>query len=169
MSSSAFPINIPSEGPQWFFDSLGLLCHHDLGSQWQSLVVLWAVREEQADFVEQDMLSAKGRPLTIGQWIKSARPSKWSSKIDDVHAFEEKFRSWWNHLQPEWRMAGAGDRLERDGDDWDCLRDCSTGANGLLSVVAALYFWGSSTLTRSQRNTWEAAVDDVLYVLQQLA
>lgn len=165
----AFPIEMPTAGPDWVFNALGSLSREDLGPQWQLLVVTWLAREERAEFVEQSKLPAKGRPPLIGEWIKNARKPTHTLTVSNAADFEKMFLSWWNSLQPEWRIANETNRLERGDDNWDCLRECSTGANGILSVMAGLCFWGSATLTDSQRNAWDTAVDDVLYVLQQLA
>lgn len=73
-------------------------------------------------------------------------------------------------MQPSWRVNNADDQAPQEEGDWGELH-CS-GANGMLSVVAAVFFWGRAIqATRhvgAMRATWDEALQDVSYVLKQL-
>lgn len=167
--ASAFALDIPSTCPPWVRNALDLLASQDLGAQWQALVAAWLRFETAAGLtVPGGRLPSKGRPPLIAGWIKNARTPGYPVNLGDVNAFKRTFNAWWNSLQPKWRTEGRDGALKRDGGDWRSMCEYS-GVNGLLSVVACLFFWGSATLTPSQSCSWDTAVDDVLYVLEQLA
>lgn len=169
----AFVLNVPDACGPWVLNALNLLATRDLGSQWRELVAAWLTFEATTDFVEHGgQLPAKHRPPIVGGWIKRAcDPDCLTTSnltIGDIPTFVNSFNAWWRSFQPKWRLAGAGSELTRSGGDWATL--CRyTGVNGLLSVLACLYFWRSGTLTPDEHAAWDDAVDDVLFVVQQLA
>ncbi|KDR65475.1 hypothetical protein GALMADRAFT_81806 [Galerina marginata CBS 339.88] len=52
-----------------------------------------------------------------------------------------------------------------EGGEWDALN--KPGANGWVSVIAALFFWGDA-LGDTQSVSWTRAVEDVTWVLEQM-
>lgn len=106
----------------------------------------------------------------VGQWIKQARNPAWAPNLDemDLDELESTFNSWWCSIQPDWHI-GKGEDLRREGEqDWGLL-NCS-GINGVLSAVAALFFWSyCAAEAPSATATWALSVSDALYALEELA
>jgi hypothetical protein len=79
---------------------------------------------------------------------------------------------WWGSLQPEWREKDADGSWSvargygGGGREWGPLYQW--GVNGVLSVVASLYFWGCS-VPETGRAEWEAAVNDVAWMFEGMA
>ncbi|KAJ7048443.1 hypothetical protein C8F01DRAFT_1267285 [Mycena amicta] len=103
-------------------------------------------------------LSATGRPKQVKDWIR----------------YEEEFWIWWKVLQPQWRRAKidwpAMDAVQtgNEGESWATLR--VPGKNGLVSVVASLYWWGrEGVLKESVAAEWSSAVRDVTWALRRMA
>ena len=71
-------------------------------------------------------------------------------------------------MQPKWRLSKKGEILTRKMDgDLDGLR--KPGLNGLLSVLAALFFWGRIAQNNTkQRKGWIGHVEDCILVLRGL-
>ncbi len=113
-------------------------------------------------------LGAQSRPQAVTDWIRRARLNTYNPQINSVATFAKEFNAWWASLQPAWRTDGGRGVLRRDGEDWECLR-CS-GINGLLSVLAALFFWGCAVQKSkaATKSAWLRALDDVSYSITQL-
>jgi hypothetical protein len=72
---------------------------------------------------------------------------------------------WWRALQPEWRLSNGNEVLQKRNVDWSTLR--ISGANGFLSVMAALFFWRSSLKHKSPDDVgWKEALEDVGWALK---
>ncbi|KDR72152.1 hypothetical protein GALMADRAFT_18798, partial [Galerina marginata CBS 339.88] len=111
-----------------------------LGPRWMELVVLWADFEAKEGYKERTKLSATGRPAAVKDWIQRARSPTWRPVIKDLAEFEREFGVWWTGLQPGWRVSDTEGSAVEDGEgDWKVLR--KPGVNGLLSLLAALFFW----------------------------
>jgi len=81
-------------------------------------------------------------------------------------SYESEFKAWWSVLQPEWRKSSSGEiHFSKVDGDWEVLH--RPGLNGILSVMAALFFWGVS-LQEDSRTGWNDAVSDCLVVLTAL-
>ncbi|KAF9470354.1 hypothetical protein BDN70DRAFT_821488, partial [Pholiota conissans] len=114
-------------------------------------------------------LGNQGRPAFIAEWIRYARAATYRPKNLKLEATEKTFWIWWRGLQPDWRADDGNGRLLRREGDLNPLR--LPGKNGLLSVLAALFFWGLAA--RKQRGaggeqSWSTAVDDVLWIVTGL-
>jgi len=82
---------------------------------------------------------------------------------------EARYITWWTGLQPNWRKSTNGKLVFSRviGGDWKQLR--RPGLNGLVSVIAALLFWGVVFQdSRGERKGWDKAVFDCLILLNQL-
>ncbi len=125
--------------------------------------------EEDAHYEGYEKLGTLKRPQAIGAWIQRARAPAYRPAITNVKQYTEDFSVWWQSLQPEWRrsLCGAGPYLLQQDGDWTHMRRFS-GINGLLSVVAALYFWGDVVRGTPATKTWLAAVADVSFVFGNL-
>lgn len=158
-SPSAFPPNVPS----WFPTASAMLRSEPLGEMWFEAVSLWEAFEAMEGFAPALKLSSTHRPPLVSQWIQRAQSSMWRPAIHDVDEVADKFMAWWRVLQPGWRVASDGS-LGRGTGSWEALR--RSGANGLLSVMAALFFWGESIGGKGVK--WVDAVADVSWVLQEM-
>ena len=82
--------------------------------------------------------------------------------------FERAFNLWWMEFQPEWHVASAEkSAVGQDVGGWENLR--KAGLNGLVSLLAALFFWGLSIRDSNiDRICWTAAVDDSLAAIREI-
>lgn len=165
----AFEVPLQSDCPEWVEKAVLLLTAEDLGSDWRGLIIAWLKFEEGFEFVKSGpSLPTSHRPTAVSSWIQRTRRPNFRPDLDNLRAFEDSFWSWWKTLQPEWRSDDDSGMLKRPkGGDWDVLR--ISGQNGLLSVIAALCFWGMAAAGSSADvERWSAAVTDVHYALCQL-
>ncbi len=155
-----------ASGPDWLENARTLFKSENLGSEWDLLCSNWLKFEEDFQFQGTGKLGCQRRPWVITGWIQRARSPTYRPDIDDVNGFEADFHVWWQSLQPEWRRVDTAKKSKQPEGDWDCIRQ--SGPNGLLSVVAALFFWGGAVQNTSARTAWLEALTDVSYVLEQL-
>ncbi len=127
-----------ADSPLWFTNATTLFESSKLESEWDLLLSVWLKFEENASFDGNARLGAQHRPRVIADWIQRARPATFRPEIKDEQEFSTAFSAWWQNLQPEWRPA-KNINDSQEAEDWDAIR-CS-GVNGLVSVVAALFFW----------------------------
>ncbi|KAF8170607.1 hypothetical protein K438DRAFT_1613633, partial [Mycena galopus ATCC 62051] len=133
----------------------------------------WTRLEKAWEFeIPAHKLSAKGRPETIGKWIVEARGQKQCAPpVTNPAKFGKHWWTWWESFQPEWRVRAAdGALVIRDSyGEWDDNL-LHWGLNGLLRMVAGLYFWGCAVSESPDlQDDWEAAVQDVSWILKGLA
>lgn len=150
-----------------------MLSSKDLGGGWLDLVSAWGRFEQAAGYVEAGILSSKGRPPCVGAWIARARTSNFQPPLSgkNLKDLDRSFWKWWHNLQPQHRKdveAEDGVVLPQIVGDMEVIR--RPGKNGLLSVLAALWFWGSAPqlVNSTTLGSWAAAVDDVSWVVEQL-
>jgi hypothetical protein len=123
---------------------------------------MWLKYEEGKDLSDDGKLRTTSCPVCIAAWIAWAHSAKWRPIIKDANEFEEQFWCWWTSVQPEWRKD-----LEQGEGDWQVLQ--KPGANGIISVLAALFYWGIALGDRQESSLgWLRALGDVKWVLQQL-
>ncbi|KAI0038726.1 hypothetical protein FA95DRAFT_1578033 [Auriscalpium vulgare] len=141
-----------------------------LGPDWQVLVTRYSGFEEAMSFGEGPSeslaLSAKHRPEEVRLWQKGRRP--WhNGKIKNLDDFMNKFEDWWRSLQPAERFDSEGDAMAPSiSMDWSKV--CIAGPNGLLSVLAALLWWGLAVKDDKEHyayERWYVVVVDVSTVL----
>lgn len=133
---------------------------------WTFLVSRWHQLEVDAGLNGKVLLRALHRPTAVKDWIGRGRSKGWRPEIDSAKAYCQQHTAWWMALQPEWRLSENGSIVvERVSGDWSSLR--VFGSNGLLSVVASLFFWGLLVKSPRDRAQWEAAVRDCLLVMDR--
>jgi hypothetical protein len=156
--------------------------------KWDRLLSNWLAFETSHQFSGRP-LAGSHRPTCIGDWISRARSVKW--RPPPSKSIASDFLRWWSSMQPDFRTTddgyllrdddGAFVREEGDISDWATL--CQAGTNGVVSVVAGLFFWHyllpalqsvtapgfrqKAAATRA-RKEWEEAVDDVCWVIGRL-
>ncbi|KAF9471423.1 hypothetical protein BDN70DRAFT_820018, partial [Pholiota conissans] len=143
-----------SAAPDWFLPIYQMLLSGDLGPAWTKLVREWAHFESAEKFEEKGKLGSAGRPACISLWIKYARSASFRPDLGPLPRFEEAFN-----------RSNSILRRDTSGDLTNLRRP---GKNGLLSVVAALFFWGVSSKEVPHNQCWMVAVDDVYWVIHYL-
>jgi len=142
-----------------------------LGDDWRRVVCVWGEYELKRGLVEKGkgFGSTTGRPTCIPDWVQRARKPTWRPVVS-VPAISDGFRTWWRANQPAWRTKNTtGMDLQRDGDDWEAVD--VAGPNGLSTVMAVLFFWGTLVHAREdsvEAKEWSGALLDVAFVLEHL-
>ncbi|PPQ74201.1 hypothetical protein CVT24_012720 [Panaeolus cyanescens] len=162
-ASSHSPRFTKTNGDSAWFQSCMTLFATDsasLGNAWPSLLKAYRLFQEKHGYSVERRLPSKGRPSMIAKWIGVGRTRnpKWRPVGLNPQAFSKEFKQWWVTLQPEWRVVAGEVDIEKKDGDWSQL--LYPGANGLLSVVACLYFWGLNCTSATEQKTWTAAVLD---------
>ncbi|KDR64946.1 hypothetical protein GALMADRAFT_82494 [Galerina marginata CBS 339.88] len=166
MGTLPLPPSLPKDCEPAIKNTLDLVKRTALGDRWDRLVSQWLRFERSYKFKGSSRLSTTARPPLIKEWIQRARVSTYSPSIDTAE-FRTEFWAWWAVLQPEWRKitVDTTSRLALGG--WEALD--KPGPNGWPSIVAALFFWGRALhLANRSTSSWKLAVDDVIWVLENL-
>ncbi|KAJ6493870.1 hypothetical protein DFH09DRAFT_946897 [Mycena vulgaris] len=178
----------PPDAPSWFKavyrEILGELMGKNLGGIFHSLLRVFVQIERGHKWQKIGRkLSTVNRPSEVGTWVTAGRGGQGGATAKGVGpamraiaVFEREWWVWWGGLQPPWRVADRGKpgRFARDvyptpsGENWDTL--CHPGQNGLLCLVASLYWWGKTVVggERKEREGWAEAVIDVKWMLKGL-
>ncbi|RDB25587.1 hypothetical protein Hypma_006940 [Hypsizygus marmoreus] len=162
-ASSAVSTNTDGASSRWFLRAMEMLELLSLGAGWSELIATWAKFEAEANYEGLRKLPANRRSAAIGDWIQHARSPTWRPVIT-APEFKKAFYTWWTALQPAWRVDDAGTLCRGEG-DLTCVR--VAGVNGILSALAALFFWGAIVIegSDSERLAWTQACDDVAWVV----
>ncbi|KAJ7136478.1 hypothetical protein C8R43DRAFT_1132379 [Mycena crocata] len=115
-----------------------------------------------------------GRPEAVQRW--KARQRLWFSPmtITDIGAegqdgtFAADWWNWWRGMQPEERE-WIGGMLTCPSTEWTEMRTYF-GRNGLLQVMATLWWWGSAVGDDDPlgRMNWSSAVEDVAWAFEEM-
>jgi len=111
----------------------------------------------------------KGRPDLLSNWIQCGRKYEAQPQINDISAYSAAWWAWWSGLQPSSRRGDAPNKLKKiatDANDWVELQKGS--ANGFFGMVLALSWWANAAKTEDEREAVGKAIDDVLWVLDQI-
>ncbi|KAF9036139.1 hypothetical protein BJ165DRAFT_1533000 [Panaeolus papilionaceus] len=177
-TSSTSPPTVPTSA-KWFDDAIQVFLDGEtqagegggvgLGDPWVDLVEAYSMFQRKHGFADDKRLPNKGWPGVLNEWIHVGRTQNksWRPRSLVVKDVEGEFKMWWNSLQPEWRVENGVVVKERLVGDWSSM--IYPGINRLLSVVAALFFWGlEAQQTKSCRNAWLLAVNDCHIVLNAM-
>ncbi|KAJ7490201.1 hypothetical protein B0H11DRAFT_1719305 [Mycena galericulata] len=183
--AASVALDLPAESPQWLRDIVRVLSAADLGPHYKSLLQMLIRLENKFGPSEKGRagISTTHRPAEVQAWIRAGRGLRskavFDAGIEDLEDYAKRWSSWWDSLQPEWRTRDADGQWTigvEYGNDWDTL--WVPGQNGLSSVVASLYFWGSSSRAmgtnglsvwnRDELERWERAVQDVVWMVEGL-
>ncbi|KDR81130.1 hypothetical protein GALMADRAFT_136178 [Galerina marginata CBS 339.88] len=160
-----------ADAPKWFSTALAMFRHEDVGSseRWKAMVDTWATFEAQSGYTEVSRLKSTKRPTAVAEWIQRARSPTWRPVIKNIDEYGASFVDWWTALQPDWRLSDDKRTIlsKHVGGDWAVLS--RPGVNGLVSVVAALFYWGCAVQAANEgQEAWLAAVEDCLTVYEHL-
>ncbi|KAJ6459356.1 hypothetical protein C8R47DRAFT_994709, partial [Mycena vitilis] len=164
----------PAPSVDWFSHVWNQLTKVDLGAHFDALLDAWARIEAACRFENPKGVSlpSPSRPEHVHRWIRAARGRRKANLvIEKVAAYRSEWWEWWGSLQPQWRSKETDGSWVIGGEygkDWDSLS--YWGENGVLSVVAALYFWGCCVQDNDHDlEQWECAVNDASWVFEGLA
>ncbi|KAJ3797289.1 hypothetical protein F5050DRAFT_1579320, partial [Lentinula boryana] len=150
-----------------------------LGSDYTALISSWIELERAKDWrYSPKGISPKNRPKELSFWITNCRYDRRNNdpkfRQHDLDHFTKNFMTWWNTLQPSWRLdnphlmpgQGSGSSF---GMEWGTLD--TSGKNGWLSVIVCLKWWGiglGDDRESALGDEWRGAVEDVLFMLNGL-
>ncbi|KAJ7649147.1 hypothetical protein DFH06DRAFT_918972, partial [Mycena polygramma] len=176
----------PNEAEAWFKARYAEVSKKDLGDSFNAVLRLFIELERGYRWTVGAVrgLSSTNRPSQVASWVSLGRGGRggWISngvgpKIVSLAVFDAAWWAWWKELQPKWRVQDGGrpGRFTRDTypprrkENWSSLRH--PGQNGVLSLVATLYWWGKAVEQageREDRESWAEAVTDVKWMLRGL-
>ncbi|KAJ7073293.1 hypothetical protein B0H15DRAFT_793063 [Mycena belliarum] len=177
----------PADAPQWVKAVYAEISGDSPGTTYNGLVGLWLSLEKLYGFSQGRSgggLPKSSRPAALSAWITAGRGGRGGplSKgvgppIGPLAAYDETWWRWWGTLQPKWRKENGrrpGHFLrdtypESASKNWTTLRH--PGQNGVLSLVASLYWWGKKVIADGglgDRESWLDAVADVKWMVKGL-
>ncbi|KAJ7655774.1 hypothetical protein DFH06DRAFT_992196 [Mycena polygramma] len=173
-------VRCPAEAAPWFRAVFPQISRETLATPYQALLRAYVEFEESKNWVQMGGLPKVPRPSQVGEWIRDGRGLRDGRGKDrpqdivDLGSFESEWWTWWTALQPSWRGAWRGRRKAGvaqtlpEGADWGKLS--SSGQNGVLSVVATLYWWACAEKEKAVGPSagWIEAVGDVTWVMRAM-
>lgn len=175
--------------PLWVHDAWNAFSQQSHGPEWLALIKAWTELEQTYGFdspvsdqfsnscdillttaIQMSGLGAINvRPPAVQWWVSRRRRYDRDPPIESSSTFGSAWWVWWDALNPDWRNRVEGHlervRMGTGAELWtDLVRP---GKNGLLSIVACLWWWGK--IKASDDAEWEEAVQDVLWVVRCLA
>ncbi|KAJ7049785.1 hypothetical protein C8F01DRAFT_1264818 [Mycena amicta] len=164
----------PEDASQWLREIWPEIAGQGVTQSYNDLLAAFVAFERAQGWSDGDKaLSASARPKQVKAWIRADR--KATPQTTKLHKrYEEEFWTWWKFIQPAWRKAktewAAKDALqvnEQAGDSWAVLS--VPGKNGLVSVIASLYWWGrDGVVGEGVSEAWRNAVKDVTWALRRM-
>jgi hypothetical protein len=156
--------------PAWFSNSLSMLQANEppLGDRWAELTRLWSKFEEKEGFKQRKKLGTKAHPPFIAEWIRNARSPTGAPRSRTFLPSRRPSM----HGGKDCNQSGelSEDRLtilDKTDGDWDQLR--RPGLNGILSIMACLFYWGCKAQGNMKHCAgWASAVEDCILVLGQV-
>ncbi|KAJ7017138.1 hypothetical protein C8F04DRAFT_907552, partial [Mycena alexandri] len=137
----------PLDAPAWVGNAFAQISGKDIGEHYEEVLDAWLGLERKYGFTagsSNSSFSRVARPQEVTDWIRDGRGRSVGIRaIANLEAFEKTWWAWWTALQPAWRKPAQGQLSPPAAPgmmDWGKL--IVPGQNGLLSVVAALYWWG---------------------------
>lgn len=176
-------ITVPADAPDYVVNAISMFSGVEslaVIPRWMNLVEKWVDFERRSRYKTSPPLAAKNRPKVIGDWIARARSATYVGPKVEPDTYMKGFRLWYLAMQPVWRTMPDTTFVEVEGEhDWACLH--RSGPNGILSIIAGLYYWdvslrglvGESFRVRQLRETlrqdWDFFVDDLIDILTRMS
>ncbi|KAJ7178674.1 hypothetical protein C8R43DRAFT_872285, partial [Mycena crocata] len=170
------PPACPPKAQDWFVHAWGQVTKQNLGPHFNALLTAWTRIESACKFdnTGPGIPSHPKRPAQVGRWITGARGKRKTKglHVTNTDEYVVGWHIWWDSMQPKWRTKESDGKTWETGGaygkDWELLS--AWGQNGMLSVVACLYFWGLAVMDASDKvGAWEVAVNDAAWVCEGLA
>lgn len=166
-STPLLPTAAPANAPPWLTNTVSMMSSGNLGLRWTALLQAWVAFEEQHHYTGTTKLGTTSRPAAVGCWIQCARSAAYRPQITDFRSYEAMHLKWWLSLQPDWRLGEDEDVLNAVDGDWGELK--KPGINGLVSILASLFFWGSGMAAAGKKaKHWDSAVEDMITMFSHL-
>ena len=171
------PLPLDPSWPAWFQKAYTDLSLTFLSPELTSAIHIYVGIEKKAGFVVGSPnagFKVDNRPPEVAFWVGRGRKS--APLVKNLPSFEAGWWKWWKGIQPKWRSAvevegplTAAHREVTDGEGGWASVD-KHGQNAFLTVLSCLVWWGTALNGHQGESAgWTAAVDDVHWVLTNLA
>ncbi|KAJ7832279.1 hypothetical protein B0H13DRAFT_1510196, partial [Mycena leptocephala] len=121
-------------------------------------------------------MGSRNRPSQVTAWLSRRKWTMGPTLGSELGTRENeelwvgKWWRWWESIQPEERVLSTDGLSQPENADWSKIAGMY-GNNGLMQVMATLFWWGERVEGRrkprveSEWNDWAEAVSDVTWVL----
>ncbi|KAJ7049502.1 hypothetical protein C8F01DRAFT_1093446 [Mycena amicta] len=168
------PMTCPPDASEWLKELWPEIAGENVTPSYRALLEAFVAFERGQGWLDgEKALSASGRPKQVKDWIRADR--KATPRLTKLHKrYEEEFWIWWKMLQPQWRKVktewAAMDAVQKGGEGESWVALTVPGKNGLVSIVASLYWWGrEGVVGDSVSPAWLNAVKDITWALRRMA
>ncbi|PPQ76570.1 hypothetical protein CVT24_010516 [Panaeolus cyanescens] len=167
---SSLRLTATNGNSSWLTDCLTMFVtgSDSLGEQWSECLTAYRSFQEKHGYGVERRLPTNNRPALVAKWVGMGRTRtpKWRPQELVPTKFNEEFKLWWAGLQPEWRVEnGVVINGKVDG-NW--MELFYPGKNGLLSVIACLYYWGLACQSAADKKAWLSAISDCTVAFRAL-
>ncbi|KAJ7709325.1 hypothetical protein B0H16DRAFT_1480951 [Mycena metata] len=170
----------PPGAAGWFSAVYHQISVENLGTSFNRLLVAFAQLERAYRWRQvPGQLAVAGRPAPIGKWIGAGRGGRGlggamgngcGPDIGEVSVFGDACLPTWRLRDPQNPSRFLRDEYPKGSkNNWVTLRQ--PGHNGVLNLVAGLYWWGKRLPDEGRiedRELWEAAVADLNWMIEGL-
>lgn len=113
-------------------------------------------------------LPTESRPAEVSIWIRTWRYNdNHIPSVTNVEAFHQNWVHWWVACQPPWRQNQEWPLPKERVEDVSWGKLAARGKNGLFLVIMTTAWWATALRSDDQRHLFEAAVDDIHWVIEQ--
>lgn len=168
--------SVLASAPAWLKENCTYLSKIPLGGRYDDLMTALVRLEEAYGFVDSGRkgLEKDHRPEILTRWIANGRARGGRTKDfalakNEVSGFVSTWWKWWEEIQPQWRVKREKkwERGSPADSDWEVM--ALPGPNGMLSVIATLYWWGCTAAGDPElEKEWEEGLLETGWVLSQL-
>jgi len=94
-----------------------------------------------------------------------------SDRLPYVHntsVYGRAWIAWWTACQPRWRQGKGWPLPKEQGTETNWGKLAARGQNGIFIVVMSTTWWAASLKPTDHRGTFDEAVDDIRWVIDQI-
>ncbi|KAN0123214.1 hypothetical protein V8E52_003167 [Russula decolorans] len=135
---------------------------------WVALIMSFVKLEKSLGFIGVGRIDAKNRPNEVGIWLKNGRKSM-KQKITNIVKYKASWQTWWQGLQPKWRLLKDGTFLQKVPDtdeEWEALQ--RGGPNGFFIIVLAFAWWAEEAKGKNDTGLLNV-LDDMTWVIRRMS
>ncbi|KAN0107118.1 hypothetical protein V8E52_010478 [Russula decolorans] len=154
--------------PPWLVDGVEYMQSVSTEESWVALIMSFVKLEKSLGFIGAGRIDAKNRPNEVGIWLKNGRKSM-KQKITNIVKYKASWQTWWQGLQPKWRLLKDGTFLQKVPDtdeEWEALQ--RGGPNGFFIIVLAFAWWAEEAKGKNDTGLLNA-LDDMTWVIRRMA